>query len=44
MRSAGYDLLGGQDTVFDETADPVVGDTELHSGFGHGEPFAVLLR
>ena len=43
VRSARYDLFGGEHTVLDEAADPVVGDTELRGGFGHREPFAILL-
>src|SRR5262249_26971927 len=43
VRSARHDLFGSEHTILDEAADPVVGDVELCSGFGHREPFAVLL-
>ena len=41
--SARHDLLGGKEPVLDEAADPMVGDAELRGGFGHCQPFAVLL-
>jgi hypothetical protein len=44
VRGPRNDLLGGEDTVLDEAADLVVGDAELRGGFGHRQPFAVLLR
>jgi Transposase IS66 family len=43
VRSARHDLFGGDHTILDEAANPVVGDAELRSGFGHREPLAVLL-
>jgi len=43
VRSARHDLFGSEHTILDEAADPVVGDVELCTGFGHREPFAVLV-
>ena len=37
------DLLGGEDAVFDQTPNPVIGDAELVRGLGHRQPFAILL-
>ena len=41
--SPGNNLLGGQDAILDETADTMIGYAELGGGFGHRQPFAVLL-
>lgn len=32
---AGHHLLGGKDALFDQAADPVIGDAELTGGLGH---------
>jgi hypothetical protein len=38
MGRSGHDLLRREQSRFDDTADFVVGDAELGSGFRHGEP------
>jgi len=43
VRGTGHDLLGGEDAILDQAADPVMSDAELAGGFGHRQPFAVLL-
>src|SRR4051794_1970555 len=43
VRSAWHDLLSAQDACCDQPADAVARDPKRCSGFGHREPFAVLL-
>ena len=43
MGGAGHDLLGGQESGFDDTPDFMVGDAEFGRGFRHGEPFSASI-
>jgi hypothetical protein len=41
--SPGNNLLSGEDAILDETADAMIGYAEFGGGFGHRQPFAILL-
>jgi hypothetical protein len=41
VRSAVHDLVGSKDSVLDEPADTMAGDTERRCGLRHREPFTV---
>src|SRR5438552_2991975 len=43
VRSARHNLIGGEYAVVDQPSDAVVRDAEHRSGFGHRQPFAVLI-
>src|SRR5215831_5270904 len=43
VRSAGHHLLGGEDTILNQTAYLVIDDTEFAGGLRHCQPFASLL-
>ena len=44
VRSAGNNLLGGEDAVLDEPANAMRRDAQRRGGFGHGQPLAVPVR
>jgi hypothetical protein len=44
IRCPGHDLLGGEDSVLDESADHMVIDAESGHSLGRGEPLAILFR
>src|SRR5215469_18377419 len=43
VRSAGHHLLGREDTILNQAAYVVIGDTEFAGGLRHCQPFACLL-